>query len=68
MEKIQDLMTIDRSMLLEVMSDWDLSLEKSFIEISNALPICPFLSDLAQKMTFDLPMQVNACIEKVSKL
>jgi hypothetical protein len=53
------------SLLLEVMSEWDLSLEDAFINISNALPICPFLNDLAQRITFDLPMQMKAYLEKV---
>lgn len=65
MEKIPDLMTMDRSMLLEVMSAWDLSLESAFIAMSNALPICPFLSDLAQRITFDVAMQMNYYLEKV---
>ena len=65
MEKKSDFMTMNRSMLLEDLSHCDLSLENAFIEISNALSICPFLSDLAQRLTFDLPNQIHDYVEKV---
>ena len=58
-------MDIDRSMLLEIVSDWDLSLENAFISLSQLLPLCPFLSDLAQRMTFDVAMHASQYIEKV---
>jgi hypothetical protein len=57
---------MDSSKVLEVMSEWDLSLENAFIQLADAIAITPFLNNVAQKITWDLPMHMNVYLEKVN--